>query len=41
MDQLLDLAVMLHPDQSLAEHVHMARLAARLGFSAIHLPTDV
>jgi len=38
MDQLLDLAVMLHPDQSLAEHAHMARLAARLGFTAIHLP---
>lgn len=38
MDQLLDLAVMLHSDHSTVQQMHMARLASRLGFSAVHLP---
>jgi alkanesulfonate monooxygenase SsuD/methylene tetrahydromethanopterin reductase-like flavin-dependent oxidoreductase (luciferase family) len=38
MEQLLDLAVMLHPEHSTVQQMHMARLASRLGFSAVHLP---
>jgi alkanesulfonate monooxygenase SsuD/methylene tetrahydromethanopterin reductase-like flavin-dependent oxidoreductase (luciferase family) len=38
MDQLLDIAVMLHPHHSTADQAHMARLASRLGFSAVHVP---
>lgn len=39
-DQLLDLAVMLHPDDDPAAQVLMARLAGRLGYMAVHLPLD-
>ena len=35
---LLDLAVVLHPEHDPARREHVARLAARLGFMAVHLP---
>ena len=37
-DQLLDLAVMLHSGHTPAQREHMARLAGRLGYFAVHLP---
>lgn len=37
-DQLLDLAVLLHPDDDRAAQTLMARLAGRLGYLAVHLP---
>ncbi len=37
-DQLLDLALMLRPDADGAEREHMARLAGRLGYVAVHVP---
>lgn len=37
-DQLLDLAVMLHPDDDIDAQAHMARLAGRLGYFAVHVP---
>jgi hypothetical protein len=37
-DQLLDLAVMLHPDHGPDARAHMARLAGRLGYAAVHVP---
>lgn len=36
-DQLLDLAVLLHPDDDLATQALMARLAGRLGYFAVHV----
>lgn len=36
--QGLSLAVMLHPDHSPAQQEHMATLAGRLGFEAVHVP---
>jgi len=36
--QLLDLAVMLHADHDRAAREHMARLAGRLGYLAVHVP---
>ena len=38
-DQLLALAVMLHPDHDPVAHEHMARLAGRLGYIAVHVPS--
>lgn len=40
-EQLLDLAVMLHPAHERAAREQMARLAGRLGFMAVHVPTTV
>lgn len=37
-DQLMDLALMLHPDHSLQQRAHVAMLAARLGYIAVHVP---
>jgi hypothetical protein len=37
-DHLLSLAVMLHPDHDAAQWFHMARLAGRLGYLAVHVP---
>lgn len=37
-DQLLDLALMLHPDDDPAAQALMARLAGRLGYFAVHVP---
>lgn len=37
-DQLLDLAVMLHGEHTPAQREHVARLAGRLGYLAVHLP---
>ncbi len=36
--QGLSLAVMLHPDHAPAQQEHMATLAGRLGFRAVHVP---
>jgi hypothetical protein len=38
-DQLLALAVMLHADHDRVAREHMARLAARLGYVAVHVPS--
>ena len=38
MSNLLDLAVMLHPDDDLMAQALMARLAGRLGYIAVHVP---
>jgi hypothetical protein len=38
---LMDLAVMLHPDHDQQQREHMARLAGRLGFIAVHVPPEV
>ena len=38
MSNLLDLAVMLHPDDDLMAQALMARLAGRLGYFAVHVP---
>lgn len=40
MSELLSLAVTLPPDTTLPDAVHLARLAGRLGFSAIHVHPD-
>ena len=39
-DQLLDLALMLRPDADATEREHMARLAGRLGYVAVHVPVS-
>jgi hypothetical protein len=38
--QLLDLAVMMHVDHDRAAREQMARLAARLGYIAVHVPRE-
>ncbi len=40
-ETLLDLAVMVRPDADAEECELMARLAGRLGYVAVHVPTDV
>ena len=40
MSNLLDLAVMLHPDDDLMAQALMARLAGRLGYFAVHVPVE-
>jgi hypothetical protein len=37
-DQLLELALMLHPEHDRATREHLARLAGRLGYVAVHVP---
>lgn len=37
-DQLMDLALMLHPDHDVQRRAHIAMLASRLGYIAVHVP---
>jgi alkanesulfonate monooxygenase SsuD/methylene tetrahydromethanopterin reductase-like flavin-dependent oxidoreductase (luciferase family) len=39
-DQLLALAVMLHADHDQPAREHLARLAGRLGYIAVHVPSE-